>query len=82
MSKSDGQLDTSLASNQPLIEAFEQDLLRGSLPPLNVPNSSNTTYLPGTKPSLQQTYHWLSRLARQLKQDKATEFLIERMQSS
>ncbi len=82
MSKSDGQLDTPLASNQPLIKAFEQDLLRGSLPPLDVPNSSNTTYLPGTEPSLHQTYYWLARLARQLKQDNTTEFLIEKIQSS
>lgn len=82
MSKSDGQLDTPLASNQPLIEAFEQDLLRGSLPPLDVPNANNAIYLPGTEPSLQQTYYWLARLARQLKQDKSKEFLIERMQSS
>jgi hypothetical protein len=82
MSKSDGQLDTPLASNQPLIEAFEQDLLRGTLPPLDVPNADNPIYIPGTEPSLQQTYYWLARLARQLKQDNTTEFLIERMQSS
>ena len=59
MSKSDGQLDTPLASAQPLIEAFEPNLL-----------------------SLQHTYNWLARLARQLKQDNITEFLIETMQSS
>ncbi len=82
MSKSDGQLDAPLASDQSLNEAFEQDLLRGSLLNLNVPNSGKTIYLPGTEPSVQQTYYWLSRLARQLKQDKAKDFLIETMQSS
>jgi hypothetical protein len=82
MSKFDGQLDAQLAPNQPLIEGFEQDLLRGSSLTVCVPNSGQTTYLPGTEPSLQQTYYWLGRLARQLKQDKTTEFLIERMQSS
>ena len=78
MSKFDGQL----ASDQPHIEAFEQDLLTGSLLKPNVPDSGKRTYLPGTEPSLQQTYHWLTRLARQLKQDQTPEFLIERMQPS
>jgi hypothetical protein len=82
MSKSDGQLNAPLASNQPLIKTLEQDLLRGSALTPSVPDSGTTAYLPGTEPSLQQTYHWLTRLARQLKQDKTTEFLLERMQSS
>ncbi|MGC1394196.1 MAG: hypothetical protein WA828_07925, partial [Coleofasciculaceae cyanobacterium] len=33
-------------------------------------------------PSIEQTYHWLSQLARQLKQDNTTEFIIENIQSS
>lgn len=48
----------------------------------NVLDSGKRTYLPGTEPSLQQTYYWLTRLARQLKQEQTTEFLIERMQPS
>jgi hypothetical protein len=82
MSKYDGQLDAPLAPDQPLIEAIEQDLLKGSLLTLNVPDSDETTYIPGTEPSVQQTYRWLAWLARQLKQDKTNEFSIERMQSS
>ena len=82
MSKFDGQLDAPLAPNQPRIEAFQQDLLRSSSLTLGIPDSDKTTYLPGTEPSLQQTYYWLSRLARQLKQDNTKEFLIEKMQPS
>ncbi len=82
MSDLDRQLDAPLAPEPIPIEALEQDLLRSSLLTLGVPDSSQTTYLPGTQPSIQQTYYWLGRLARQLKQDNATEFLIERMQSS
>lgn len=82
MSKFDSQLDAPLAPNQSLIDAFEQDSLRSSLLTPYAPNSNQTTYLPGTEPSIQQTYYWLGRLARQLKQDRTTEFLIERMQSS
>jgi hypothetical protein len=82
MSKFDGQLDAQLAPNQSPIEAFDQNLLRGSSLTSDVSNSGKTTYPPGTEPSIQQTYHWLTRLARQLKQDKSTEFLIERMQPS
>jgi hypothetical protein len=81
MSKSDGELDAPLAPNQPLVEALEQGLHRGSLA-LEDSNSDTTAYLSGTEPSLQQTYHWLARLAYQLEQDKTTAFLIERMQSS
>ncbi len=82
MSKFDGQLDAELAPDQSRIEALEQDLLRGSSLTLSVTDSGKTTYLPGTEPSVEQTYHWLTRLARQLKQDNSTEFLIERMQPS
>ena len=82
MSKFDGQLDAPLAPKQPRIEAFQQDLLRSSSLTLGIPDSDKTTYLPGTEPSLQQTYYWLSRLARQLKQDNTKEFLIEKMQPS
>lgn len=82
MSKFDGQLDAPLAPDQPIIKALEQDLLKGPLVTPSVPDSDKTTYLPGTEPSLEQTYYWLSRLARQIKQDKATEFLIEKMQPS
>ncbi|HEY9904331.1 MAG TPA: hypothetical protein V6D43_18160, partial [Candidatus Sericytochromatia bacterium] len=82
MSKFDGQIDAQLASDQPLIEALEQGLLRDNLLTSGIPKSSQTIYLPGTEPSLQQTYYWLARLARQLKQDHTTEFLIEKMQSS
>ncbi len=82
MSDLDRQLDAPLAPEPIPIEALEQDLLRSSLLTLGVLDSSQTTYLPGTQPSIQQTYHWLGRLARQLKQDKVSEFLIERMQSS
>lgn len=77
MPKFDGQLDDSLASNPPLMETLEQALL---VP--KILDSGQTIYLPGTEPSIQQTYHWLTRLARQLKQDQTTEFLIERMQPS
>jgi hypothetical protein len=59
MSKFDGQLDAHLLPDQPLIEAFEQDLLTGSLLNQVFPTLSKRTYLPGTEPSLQQTYHWL-----------------------
>src|SRR5919202_1766722 len=82
MSNLDGQLDSPLAPDQPFIEAIEQDSLRGSLLTPGAPDSSKTTYLLGTEPSIQQTYHWLGLLARQLKQDNITEFLIERMQCS
>ena len=82
MSKFDGQLDAPLAPKQPRIEAFQQDLLRSSSLTLGILDSDKTTYLPGTEPSLQQTYYWLSRLARQLKQDNTKEFLIEKMQPS
>lgn len=81
MSKFDGQRDALLASDQPFNEALEQNLLRKLLTP-SAPNSDKSTYPPGTEPSLQQTYRWLSWLARQLKQDETTEFLIERMQPS
>ncbi len=49
---------------------------------LSLPDFGKKIYLPGTEPNIQQTYHWLTQLARQLQQDKATEFLIERMQPS
>lgn len=39
-------------------------------------------YLPAKQPYAQQTYHWLLFLASSLKQDNATEFLIERIQPS
>lgn len=42
----------------------------------------NTTYLPSTEPSLEQTYHWLGHLARQLKQNNTKDFLIENIQAS
>jgi hypothetical protein len=82
MSKFDGQLDASLAPNPPRIEALHQDLVKGPLLTPSIPDSDKTTYLPGTEPSLEQTYYWLSRLARQLKQDNTKEFLIEKMQPS
>jgi hypothetical protein len=82
MSQFDGQLDAPLAPDQPMIKALEQDLLKGPLLTHSVPDSDKTTYLPGTEPSLEKIYYWLSRLARQLKQDNTTEFLIERMQPS
>jgi hypothetical protein len=82
MSKSDGQLDAPPALAQPHIQAIEQDLLTDKLQASSVPESGKTTYLQGNEPSVQQTYDWLSRLARQLKQDNTTEFLIERMQPS
>ncbi len=82
MSKFDGQLDAPLPLNQPHIEAIEQVLLRDSSLSVSVPDSGKTTYLPGTEPSTQQTYYWLTRLALQLKKDKTTEFLIEKMQPS
>src|SRR4028118_1396147 len=82
MAKFDGQLDALLAPEQLSREAIELNLLKGSLLTPAVPDSGKTIYLPGTEPSLQQTYHWLARLARQLKQENSTEFLIERMQSS
>ncbi|MEW6492389.1 MAG: hypothetical protein AB1589_07745 [Cyanobacteriota bacterium] len=82
MSKFDGQLDAPLAPVQPSPTALELDLLRNSLLTPPIPNSNQTTYPPGTEPSLQQTYHWLARLARQLQQDKTKEFLIENMQPS
>jgi hypothetical protein len=82
MSKFDSQLNAQLAPDQPFMEAIEQDLLKNSLLTPSVPDSSKRTYLPGTEPSVQQTYHWLAWLARQLKQDKTPEFLIERMQPS
>jgi hypothetical protein len=77
MPKFDGKLDGSLASSPPLIEALEQAVLTPE-----ILDSGKTIYLPGTEPSIQQTYYWLTLLARQLKQDQTTEFLIERMQPS
>ncbi|MBD2015325.1 hypothetical protein H6F96_15270 [Microcoleus sp. FACHB-53] len=82
MSNFDSQLNAPLASNQSLLEALEQDTLRDKLLTPAIPESGKTPYLPGTEPSIQQTYYWLSWLARQLKQDKTTEFFIERMQPS
>lgn len=66
----------------PQIEAFEQHLLENFSLTVAVANSNQTTYKPGTEPSIQQTYHWLSRLARQLQQGNTKKFLIERMQPS
>jgi hypothetical protein len=80
MSNLDRPLDSLLAPDLALREAIEQDLLTGSL--LTPPNSSQTTYRAGTEPSLQQTYHWLAKLARQLEQGKVTEFSIDKMQPS
>lgn len=77
MPKFDGQFDASLAASKPLMAGLEPAFLTSG-----VPDSGKITYLPGTEPSIEQTYHWLTRLARQLKQDQTTEFLIERMQPS
>lgn len=67
---------------QPRIEVFEKDLSKGKILPLGIPESDQTTYLPETSPSDEQTYYWLFWLASKLKQDNTTEFLIERMQPS
>ncbi|MBD0343843.1 MAG: hypothetical protein ICV63_03190 [Coleofasciculus sp. Co-bin14] len=80
MSNLDRPRDSLLTPDLAVREAIEQDLLTGSL--LTPPNSSQTTYRSGTEPSLQQTYHWLAQLARQLEQDNAAEFSIEKMQPS
>lgn len=80
MSNLDRPLDALLSPDLAFTEAIEQDVLKGSL--LTLPDFSQTTYLPGTEPTLEQTYHWLAQLARQLEQDKATVFSIETMQPS
>ncbi|MCA1994906.1 MAG: hypothetical protein LDL41_23085 [Coleofasciculus sp. S288] len=82
MSRFDSKLNASHSTNQPIIKVVEPNLIKDKSLTSNVPKSGKTTYLPGTEPSIEQTYYWLTRLARQLKQDKSTEFLIETMQPS
>jgi len=63
------------------IKSIEQNLLDRKLLTPSIPEAK-TTYPPEIEPSLEQTYYWLSQLARQLKQNNTTEFLIENIQAS
>lgn len=61
------------------IKSIER-LLDGKLPTSFHPELN--TDQPETQPSIEQTYYWLSWLARQLQQNNTTEFLIENIQAS
>jgi hypothetical protein len=63
------------------LKSIEQSLLDRKLL-TSFSSDGNIIYLPSAEPSIEQTYHWLSQLARQLKQDNTTEFLIENIQAS
>ncbi len=58
------------------IKIIEQ-LLDRQLPTSATPKVNTTD-----QPSIEQTYHWLSHLARQLQENNTTEFLIENLQAS
>ena len=45
-------------------------------------NSTTAKVNTTDQPSIEQTYHWLGHLARQLQQNNTTEFLIENLQAS
>ena len=58
------------------IKIIEQ-LLDRQLPTSATPKVNTTD-----QPSIEQTYYWLSWLARQLQENNTTEFLIENLQAS
>lgn len=64
--------DSKLADIKTIEQVLDRQLPTSSSPEVNTTD----------QPSLEQTYHWLSQLARQLQQDNTTEFLIENLQAS
>jgi hypothetical protein len=60
------------------IKSIEQLLDRKLL----TSTSKDNIIVPATELSIEQIYHWLSQLARQLEQENTTEFIIENIQAS
>ncbi|MEO8891240.1 MAG: hypothetical protein ABI417_06840, partial [Coleofasciculaceae cyanobacterium] len=60
------------------IKSIEQLLDRKLL----TSTSKDNLIVPATELSIEQIYHWLSQLARQLEQENTTEFIIENIQAS